>query len=105
MDTVATVLAIWRRWKLGARAYLPDRLHFHQLTMRYLEIRVLGKRNRGISNPLATFVLAPFVTAPQILGILFARNSAMSYWSVFLVTILFIFTYTLMVKSANRTKV
>ena len=98
-----TVLAIWRRWKLGARAYLPDRLHFHQLTMRYLEIRVLGRRNRDISNPLATIVLVPFVTAPQILGVLFARDPVMSYLGVVAAIILFLFTYTLM-KSANRAK-
>ena len=36
-----TGLAIWRRWKLGNPTDRPDRLHFHQLTMRYLEIRFL----------------------------------------------------------------
>ena len=39
-----TGLAIWRRWKLGNHADLPDRLHFHQLTMRYLEIRFFGRK-------------------------------------------------------------
>ena len=38
-----TGLAIWRRWKLGNPTDRPDRLHFHQLAMRFLEIRVLGE--------------------------------------------------------------
>ena len=37
-----TGLAIWRRWKLGNPAGNPDRLHFHQLAMRFLEIRFLA---------------------------------------------------------------
>ena len=36
-----TGLAIWRRWRLGNPADRPDRLHFHQLAMRFLEIRFL----------------------------------------------------------------
>ena len=36
-----TGLAIWRRWKLGNPTDRPDRLHFHQLAMRFLEIRFL----------------------------------------------------------------
>ena len=38
-----TGLAIWRRWKLGNPTDRPDRLHFHQLTMRFLEIRFFGR--------------------------------------------------------------
>ena len=38
-----TGLAIWRRWKLGNPTDHPDRLHFHQLVMRALEIRFFGR--------------------------------------------------------------
>ena len=47
-----TALAIWRRWVKGSPADRADRLHFHQLAMRYLEIRFLGRKKRNISNPL-----------------------------------------------------
>ena len=99
-----TLLTIWRRWKMGARADRPDRLHFHQLTMRFLEIRVFGSRKRNISNPLATCILIPFVSMPQFLGVIFAREAVLSFGSIFLISALFIVTYSLMVKSANRTK-
>ena len=89
---------------MGARADRPDRLHFHQLTMRFLEIRVFGSRKRNISNPLATCILIPFVSMPQFLGVIFAREAVLSFGSIFLISILFIVTYSLMVKSANRKK-
>ena len=36
-----TGLAIWRRWKLGNPTDRPDRLHFHQLAMRFLKFGFL----------------------------------------------------------------
>ena len=41
-----TGLAIWRRLKLGNPTGRPDRLHFHQLAMRFLEIRFFGRERR-----------------------------------------------------------
>ena len=69
-----TGLAIWRRWKLGNPTDRPDRLHFHQLAMRFLEIRFFGRDRREITNPLATLILIPLISAPQLLGILFWDN-------------------------------
>ena len=64
-----TGLAIWRRWKLGNPTDRPDRLHFHQLAMRYLEIRFVGRGRRKLANSVATLILAPMISAPQILGV------------------------------------
>ena len=47
-----TGLAIWRRWKLGNPPDRPDRLHFHQLAMRFLEIRFFGRDRREIAKIL-----------------------------------------------------
>ena len=66
-----TGLAIWRRWKLGNPTDLPDRLHFHQLAMRFLEIRFFGRYRREIANPVATLILIPLISAPQVFGIVF----------------------------------
>ena len=43
-----TGLAIWRRWKLGNPTDRPDRLHFHQLAMRFIEIRFFGRDRRKL---------------------------------------------------------
>ena len=57
-----TGLAIWRRWQSGNPTDRPDRLHFHQLVMRFLEIRFFGRDRREIANPLATLILIPLIS-------------------------------------------
>ena len=46
-----TILAIWRRKILNLPTGHPDKLHFHQVVMRFLEIRILGRAKRSYSNP------------------------------------------------------
>ena len=55
--------------EVGNPADRPDRLHFHQLAMRFLEIRFFGRDKRHIVNPLSTVVLVPLISAPQLLGV------------------------------------
>ena len=97
-----TALAIWRRWVKGSPTDRPDRLHFHQLAMRYLEIRFLGRSRRHISNPLATVILAPMISLPQILGIIFWDNFGATIWATLLMTLVFISTYIIGVNSAKK---
>ena len=75
-----TGLAIWRRLKSGNPTDRPDRLHFHQLAMRFLEIRFFGRDKRNLANPIATLILVPFISVPQILGILFWQDLRLSVW-------------------------
>lgn len=56
-----TCLAIYRRRRAGRRADQPDRLHFHQLVMRAIEITLVGRDRRHVSNPLTTVVLLPVI--------------------------------------------
>ncbi len=88
-----TCLAIWRRWKLGNPTDRPDRLHFHQLAMRFLEIRFFGRDRREIANPLATLILIPLISAPQVLGVLFWDDFQASLLSTAGMGLLFIMTY------------
>ena len=88
-----TGLAIWRRWKLGNPTDRPDRLHFHQLAMRFLEIRYFGRDIRHVVNPLSTLVLAPLISVPQFLGVIFWDNFAATVWATLVVSVLFIVTY------------
>ena len=48
----------------------PDRLHFHQLTMRFMEIRVFGRDRREVANPVATLILIPLISTPSSVGCL-----------------------------------
>lgn len=64
-----TCLAIYRRVRRRSIAFLPDRLHVHQLVMRALEIVALGRGRRHLANPLTTLILAPLIIAPPLTGI------------------------------------
>ena len=75
-----TGLAIWRRWKSGIPTDRPDRLHFHQLAMRFLEIRFFGRDGRQMANPIATLILAPLISVPQLLGVLFWDDFPTTVW-------------------------
>ena len=97
-----TGLAIWRRWKLGNPADHPDRLHFHQLVMRFLEIRFFGRDKRHISNPVSTIFLMPFISTPQIFGVLFWNDFIETVWSTFLMSLVFVSTYVLGIKLAKK---
>ena len=88
-----TLLAIWRRKKLSKSNYQPDRLHFHQLTMRFLEIKGFGRYRRNITNPLATSILLPIIIMPQILGVIYARDGIMAPLSLAIVAVIFVTAY------------
>jgi len=71
-------LAIYRRYRNKLPVSQPDRLHFHQLAMRGLEICVLGRGRRKAANPLATLVLMPLIAAPMVFGAWLHANPALA---------------------------
>lgn len=58
------LFAIARRVLAGRPVDRPDRLHFHQLTMRAIELVLFGRKRRAITNPLATLVVVPLASVP-----------------------------------------
>ena len=48
------LFSIYRRYSGGRPIDQPDRLHFHQMVMRALELTFLAKKTRELTNPLAT---------------------------------------------------
>ena len=100
-----TGLAIWRRWKLGNPADRPDRLHFHQLAMRFLEIRFFGRDRRNFANPVATLMLIPLISAPQMLGVVFWDEFKASVVSTVGMGLLFLITYSVGIAIAKRGRV
>ena len=100
-----TGLAIWRRWKLGAPADRPDRLHFHQLAMRFLEIRFFGRDKRNLANPLATILLIPFISVPQVFGVLLWYDFTATVWITICIGLLFIAAYLLGLNLAKKSRI
>ena len=88
-----TLLTITRRLSLGKPITQPDKLHFHQLVLRGMEIVLLGRKKRRIANPLATLFTLPFVFAPIIAGMMFALDRAAAAMACGLFAAIFITTY------------
>ena len=97
-----TALAVWRRRKSGRPSFHPDRLHFHQLVRRTLEIRYLGRGKRELSNPLATLVVIPLFTAPQVAAFWLAEHEVGSMICVVTFSFLFFSSYVLLVRLAKN---
>lgn len=79
IDTLHTVL---RRLSKDKKIMVPDRMHLHQKIRRGLEIAWIGRDRRHVSNPLTTAVLAPFIAAPVLAGVLF-WDRPMAAWIAF----------------------
>jgi hypothetical protein len=88
-----TLLAITRRLSLGKPIVQPDKLHFHQLVMRGVEIVFLGRQRRRIANPLAALFTLPFVFAPMITAVMFALDPGAAAMAYGLFAVVFIATY------------
>ena len=97
-----TCLAIWRRIVLSTPHDRPDRLHYHQLVMRFLEIRILGRNSRARSNPIATLVLMPLIAAPQIIGVIFITDHSYAVFAVLIFSALFFGSYVFGMELAKR---
>ena len=97
-----TCLAIWRRLRLSTPHDRPDRLHFHQLVMRFIEILILGRNSRARSNPIATLVLMPLIAVPQIVGVIFITDHLYAVFAVLIFSALFFGSYVFGMELAKR---
>jgi len=74
--------AIARRLARRVPLFKPDRLHFHQIIRRGLEVVWLGRDQRIVSNPLATLLMVPVMLVPVLLGVILKNEPVLS-WVVF----------------------
>ena len=89
------LLSIYRRLRTGKPISAPDRLHFHQLVMRGLEITIIGRKRRHLANPLATLIILPLAAIPMILGVLSYNSDKRAAVAFVLAIIIFVLTYRL----------
>jgi len=97
-----TMLAIYRRRRSGKPAGQPDRLHFHQLVMRTLEIAHFGRDRRHIANPLTTLVILPLASVPMITGVLLWNRPVAAFAAFVLFWVLFASSYLLGMRFAYK---
>lgn len=75
-DTVHSML---RRLFEAKSVTAPDRMHLHQKMMRAAEIVWLGRGRRHLANPVATLMLAPFIAAPVLAGVVLWRDPVLAW--------------------------
>lgn len=66
-----TLLAMARRLLGGVSIDTPDRMHFHQLVMRFLVLAAMGRERRGMANPVASLLVLGFIAMTVALGVAF----------------------------------
>ncbi len=96
------IFAIIRRRMTGKPIDKPDRLHFHQLVMRAIEMTLLSKEKRYISNPLATVIVIPLASIPIVCAVVFAENNLAGLIGLGIFSILFWLTYVFGMFIARR---
>lgn len=97
-----TCFAIYRRWRAGRPTGSPDRLHFHQLVMRAVEITLIGRHRRHIANPLATLIMAPAFIAPVVAGVWLWDRPGAAFLAVCIYAALFVATYLLGMRFTSK---
>lgn len=95
-------LAVYRRRRRNLPVSAPDRLHFHQLVMRGLEIEIFGRARRRIANPVATALMMPLIAAPAVAGYLLHDAPLGAGAALVLSFALFFATYGLGMRYATR---
>lgn len=99
-----TLWAIYRRRKNGKRTDQPDRMHFHQLVMRTLEIRFGLRGKRHISNALTSTLLSPIVAIPVIIGVASYNRPILGFVAMIALAAAFVLLYLNVVGFASRRK-
>ena len=96
-----TLYSMYRRSMRGKPIDQPDRLHFHQVVMRVIQISSSGRIKMSVANPLATIIIAPFFAGPIIMGTLLWDNPMIAAMSLLGFAVAFIATYQFLIYFAN----
>lgn len=93
-----TFFTIYRRIRAGRRPDQPDRLHCHQLIMRGLEISLIGRGRRNVSNPLTALLMLPLMGAPVLTGVLLWDRPRLATVAMALFALAYVQTYLIGVR-------
>ena len=90
-----TIFSIIRR-KIGHKPPgQPDRLHFHHLVARGLNIVLRDRVGKTAINSLASLTLMPFYAVPIISGVVFWDKPGLAFGALCVFTVLFIGIYVM----------
>ena len=96
------IFSIFRRYRSGKPIDQPDRLYFHQLVMRALELTLLSQKLRGLTNLLATLIIVPLASGPVAAAVMLQNNDQMAPLGFIAAVILVLITYNVGMVLAKR---
>jgi UDP-GlcNAc:undecaprenyl-phosphate GlcNAc-1-phosphate transferase len=96
------LLSMLRRKKSGRPIGQPDRLHFHQMVMRVLEIKFFTRARRNLTNPLGTLIILPMATVPMVVAIEFKTQTGPAFIAFCGFVALFVVTYSWALRRAGQ---
>lgn len=97
-----TALAIYRRKHKKLAADQPDRLHFHQLLMRAIEINWLSRRLRYVANPMVTVILTPLMALPALAATMTYHSPLLAFAAFVMFAALFFGAYQFGIRRAAK---
>ena len=85
--------AMVRRKSNGKALSSPDRMHFHQLIMRGLEVLLLTRKRRYISNPTASLIVIGLSSAPVFVAQSLSQENVPAFFAFIGFAVLFVGLY------------
>lgn len=95
---------ILRRLISGTPLGKPDRLHFHQIVRRGIEISTQGRRKRLFANAMTTVCLLPAILVPTSLGAVLANNEPFAALALVFCALLYTCSYIFLRRLVARLK-
>lgn len=96
------LLSMMRRKRSGKPIGQPDRLHFHQMVMRLLEIQFFTRSRRKLTNPLGTIIILPLAIVPMVLAVVYQRQTGAAVVVLCGFVALFVGSYLWAVRRARQ---
>ena len=99
-DTAFTII---RRRLSKVSSSIADSMHFHQLVMRFFELRSEERSfQRRWANPLSTLILLPFALFPIYFAFLFIENKLLSTLTYLIFLMIYLSAYLCLIKILIR---
>ena len=96
------LLSMLRRKKSGRPIGQLDRLHFHQMVMRALEIKFFTRARWNLTNPLAKIIIFPMAAVPMVLAIEFKMQTGAAFIAFCGFVAIFVVTYNWSFRRAGQ---
>lgn len=97
--------SIVRRTAQGKSSMHPDRMHMHQIAMRYLLLTRARDKGRLVANSTASALLLPLVAIPAVTGYLLRYSSELTMLAVIVLGFGFITLRSVLLRSARTARV